>query len=196
MQIRLVALAALLGLPALADEVELTRVDGKWADGSDYTAILSRTDPDAMVGILIYDPASAEGEAGGDPLVANAGVSPHSDEVSAEARPDGTLVVTARATYADIGTTMTEVLTIGQWDGEIAVRHYQMFFGDPAAPEADPNLFCDANVIEGRITWPSPDLQRDPGLPMPTAAEMRLRDWTSSLAAGLDPGLGLCIAYN
>ncbi|MCY1127022.1 hypothetical protein OU426_09155 [Frigidibacter sp. RF13] len=182
----------LLGLPAAAGE--LARVEGTWADGSAYTAILTDEGEDGQARIMIYDPASAQGEAGGDPWVDNPALTGIFDEVAMEASADGTLVVKTRSVIPD-QVIFNEIFTIGQWDGEIAVRRYQILFGDPASPEAEPGLFCDADVAAGRITWPDPEMQRDPSLPMPGAADMRLQDWTMNRATSVDPGLGLCIAF-
>lgn len=181
-----------LGLPAAAGE--LARVDGTWSDGSAYTAILTDEGEDGQARIMIYDPVSAQGAAGGDTLVDNPALTSIFDEVTMVATTDGTLVLKTLSVIPD-QVIFNEVFTIGQWDGEIAVLRYQILFGDPAAPDAKPMMFCDADVAAAKITWPDPELQRDAALPFPTAADMRLQDWSMIRATSVDPGLGLCIAF-
>lgn len=191
---RLCLTTALVVFASAATAGELARVDGTWADGTAYTAILSDEGTDGQALFMIYDPASAEGEAGGDPLVVNSHLTGIFEEVTMEAAADGTLVLRTRAVIPD-QVIFNEIFTIGQWDGQIAVRRYQILFGDPAAPQDEPSMFCDANVVEGKIIWPDPEMQRDPSLPMPTAADMRVDDWSMYRATAVDPGLGLCIAF-
>lgn len=178
------ALAA--ALPAHAGD-ELARVTGTWADGTGYTAIVTGDGEEGQARILIY----ADG--GNAPLVDNPHLTGIFDDVNLTAEADGTLVVKTHALIPD-QVDFNEMLTIGQWEGEIAVRRYQILFGDPATPDQPPRPYCDANVVQGEIDWADMDDEYDGSRPLPSAADMRLQDWSMIRSVDVE-ALALCPAY-
>lgn len=67
--------------------------------------------------------------------------------------------------------------------------------GPPVDNPALTGTFDEGAMEAGNLTRPSPQMQRDPALPMPMAADMRVQDLTLGLALSAAPGLGLCTAF-